>query len=512
MTTWTRERLERLISGGVPESAALEYKEALPLGTRPEKLEALKDLSGMANGGGGTVIFGMSEEDGDWPTASALGGLTDRTLPGRLEDIVRAGVQPPLLAAYTIVELDVPAYALIVGTERSPLGPNMVDAYGTRTYHRRTGTRTFPMSETEVRDAYQLAMRLADRRADQWARHDLPLGAPTGDPWLLVSAVPTDPLRDVLDLRRVHTEELIPPTEPSVYLNNWDVADLTPALRSLAMWSDGFFSDDLRTDGSLSRLVRLHRDGSVALGIQLERSGNPTPVSLVRVSRVLNGLLRYLGWMWDRFAVHQRIELHLRVRRTDVVAFVVDDDGVGLMMPRPNASSVDAVEHTFFLTPAELLRASTRHRVVHEFADRLAQAFGRPGADYPFRMGELYGRSGESIGISAGTDALYGDQAGHIAWIREGGVVHRAHDGQPVGRWNDGVLTGSDGRVLAVLELATGHLCPDEFAAISLRASARGVAANFHQGHPEPAVIPDDLPAAVPEWSDAQPLSSIRGW
>lgn len=512
MTTWTRERLERLIASGVPESASLEYKEALLLGTRPEKLEALKDLSGMANGGGGTVIFGMSEDEGDWPTAAALQALTDRTLPGRLEDIVRAGVQPPLVAMYTIVELDGPAYALIVETERSPLGPNMVDAYGTRTYHRRTGTRTFPMSETEVRDAYQLAMRLEDRRREQWTGHDLPLNAPTGDPWLLVSAVPTEPLRDVLNLRRVDTEMLVPPSEPSVYLNNWDLADLTPVLRSLAMWSDGFFSDGVRTDGSLSRLVRLHRDGSVALGVQLARSGDPTPVSLVRVSRVLNGLLRYLGWVWDRFDVHQRIELHLRARRTDVVSFEVDDDEIGRVMPKPKGLSVDSVEHTSFVTPADLLRASTRHRVVHELADRLAQAFGRPRADYPFRMGELYGRSGEPIGISAGSDALYADQAGHIAWLREGGVVQRAHDGQPVGRWNDGVLTGPDGRVLAVLELATGHLCPDDFAATSLRASSRGVAAGYHHGQPEPAVIPDDLPAAVSEWSDADPLSSIRGW
>lgn len=512
MKAWTRERLERLISGGVPESASLEYKEALTLSTRTEKLEALKDLSGMANGGGGTVIFGMSEHEGDWPTPAALVGLTDRTLPGRLEDIVRAGVQPPLLATFSVVELDDPAYALVVETERSALGPNMVEAYGARSYHRRTGTRTFPMTETEVRDAYQLAMRLEDRRREQWARHDLPLTAPTGDPWLLVSAVPTEPLREMLDLRHIDTEALVPPTEPSVYLNNWDLADLTPALRALAMWSDGFFSDDMRTDGSLSRLVRLHRDGSVALGIQLERSGDPTPVSLVRVSRVLNGLLRYLGWMWDRFALHQRIELHLRVRRADVAAFEVDDDEVARMMPRPEGLSVDSVEHTSFVTPTDLLRASTRHPVVQELADRLAQAFGRPRADYPFRLGELYGRTGEPLGISAGTDGLYTDHAGHIAWIRQGGLVQRANDAQPVGRWHDGVLTGPDGRVLAVLELATGHLCPDDFAATSLRRSARGVAASYHQGNPEPPLQPDDLPDGVAEWSDADPLLTIRGW
>lgn len=174
---------------------------------------------------------------------------------------------------------------------------------------------------------------------------------------------------------------------------------------------------------------------------------------------------------------------------------------------------MDSVDHTSFVTAADLLRASTRHRVVQEIADRLAQAFGRPQADYPFRLGDLYGRSGEPVGISIGSDALYADQAGHIAWVRDNGVVQSTHNGEVVGRWGGGVLTGRDGRVLGVLELATSHLCPDDFAATSLRSSPRGVAANHGQGTRQPGPGTDELPAeSIAEWSDADPASSIRGW
>lgn len=512
VTGWTTQRLLRLIDACVPESASLEYKEALALDTRPEKLEVLKDLSGMANGGGGTLVFGMAESDNDWPVATRLTGLRDAGLPGRLEDIVRSGLQPPLLATYNVIETGGGSYILVVEVDRSPLGPHMVEAYGSRTFHRRVGTRTFPMTETETRDAYQLALRVEDRRAHLWEKHALPIAAPSGDPWLLVSAVPTDPLRDVVDLEHVTPRDLVPSTEPSVYLNNWDLADLTPALEAMTMWTDGFFSDDTRTDGSLSRLVRVHRDGSMAFGIQLERAGSSSPVSLLRVSRVTNGLLRYMGWAWERLGLAELVEVHIRVRRTDVEAFDVDNDGSARLMTRPSGSHVDSVERTTFVNSSELVRASGRHLVVRDFADRVAQAFGRRRAEYPFRLGELYGKLGAPLSMSVGTDAVYADQGGHIAWIRDDGLVVSTHSGGEVGSWYDGVLSALDGRVLGVVELAPAVACPDDFVAVSLRQDARGAAATHGQGQPQPSGQADEVTAAIAEWSDADPLTSIRGW
>ena len=53
----TIERVQALIDGGVRESQTLEYKTAsAPFGDK-EKNEVAKDVSAMANSGGGTIIF-----------------------------------------------------------------------------------------------------------------------------------------------------------------------------------------------------------------------------------------------------------------------------------------------------------------------------------------------------------------------------------------------------------------------------------------------------------------------
>jgi hypothetical protein len=64
MSSWTRERLERLIADGVEESVTLEYKRAGSLAnTDSNKVEITKDVSAFANSAGGTLIYGIAEPD-----------------------------------------------------------------------------------------------------------------------------------------------------------------------------------------------------------------------------------------------------------------------------------------------------------------------------------------------------------------------------------------------------------------------------------------------------------------
>ena len=53
---WDAE-IERFVATDVDESRVLEFKREVNLSTRDQKLEALKDLTAMANGGGGVVVF-----------------------------------------------------------------------------------------------------------------------------------------------------------------------------------------------------------------------------------------------------------------------------------------------------------------------------------------------------------------------------------------------------------------------------------------------------------------------
>ncbi len=69
-------------------------------------------------------------------------------------------------------------YVLAVEITRSPLGPYMVQGYGDWRYYIRSGSRTEPMSEQQVRDAYMFAARAREQREDVWKTHLLPLNGP----------------------------------------------------------------------------------------------------------------------------------------------------------------------------------------------------------------------------------------------------------------------------------------------------------------------------------------------
>jgi hypothetical protein len=70
------------------------------------------------------------------------------------------------------------AFVLAINTRRSVLGPYMVEAYDQRRYFRRNGTRTAPMSEQQVRDAYMIAARGRELRPALWREHSFRFALP----------------------------------------------------------------------------------------------------------------------------------------------------------------------------------------------------------------------------------------------------------------------------------------------------------------------------------------------
>lgn len=62
MTTWDEAELQRHVIEGIQESSQLEYKAAGALDAKnPDAVEITKDISAMANSGGGVVIYGIKE-------------------------------------------------------------------------------------------------------------------------------------------------------------------------------------------------------------------------------------------------------------------------------------------------------------------------------------------------------------------------------------------------------------------------------------------------------------------
>ncbi len=265
--------VERHVQDRVPETPALEYKRELHLDPRSQRREVLKDITGMGNGGGGLVVYGIAETASGDGIPAETAPLADRMLLGRLEDIIRSGVSPPLLYESWTIDAPGGGYVLVLDVQRSPLGPYVVQSRGDFGYYRRQGTRTGPMSETEVRDAYSLAARQIEHRVALWDELGLPARPGGTGPWLIVSAVPREPLVDHLDPTTTEASTFALPDDLRPRLH-FELAGIKGLTSSLRLWADGFYAERDRQDG-ITAFVRLHRNGAAAVASDLPRSEMP---------------------------------------------------------------------------------------------------------------------------------------------------------------------------------------------------------------------------------------------
>lgn len=485
--------LQQLIDHRIPESASLEYKGDLPLGKPRERLEVLKDLTGMANGGGGTIIYGMAEERiDDWPIADHLNPITDFGLVGKLENIWRDGVRPPLLVDYSTIDLPA-GFVLGVDLQPSPLGPYMIEAYGERRHFLRHGTSSVPMTEQQIRDAYALAFRVRERRPLVWEEHALPLSKPTSDPWIVASALPEEPLHEILDMRTVDVVALQPPASLATYMTNFQLGDLTPTFQGMKRWVDGFYGEDAKEDAAW-RVVRLHRDGAgaIALRVQLMNDVAGEAIWPTHVARLTNAALLYLGWFWRHFGLVRPVELRIDLHNTNGLSLINETGSTssGGRLTAPPDISIDPLFTIEYFLPWEMGRASLRHQVLMRFADRLHQAAGGQISE-SFRFGYLHNKVGECVDLTVGSDVIWDEKAGGagtLASIMSDGSVVKSTTGGLVGWYRDGVVLDLHGNALAVLEMAPGAGCPDGFVGTSLRSDPFGTGGKIRRVPNDPAV------------------------
>ncbi len=487
--------LVALVDSAIPEGQRLEYKMELHLDKRDQRREALKDLTGMANGGGGTVVFGIAETDQDPPAAGEVTPLEDATLVGRLEDIVQDGTSPPLLVEYSSVPCAAGGFVLVVDVERSPLGPVMVEGYGEARYFSRAGTRTSPMSEQQVRDAYALALRASEHRPRIWTEHHLPMAAGTYEgAWCIVSALPQEPLREIFDPGALIPEDMVPVGGPAAaHINMWGI-DSTA--RRMLRWAQGFAGDDrAHPDFHPTSLLRLHRDGAAGFGV-----GLGSLLSTYTVARAAHAHLVYLAWFWERFDLRGPAEVDLAlVRLEDVTLDYGHMFGEERVVTQPEGLSVPEVRMRTEVQPGSLLQARPRHLLVRQFTDRVHHAFGLFNSSAMFTAGQLYYADGWAE-HSLTEGALWTAQPAQCAWRYSDGSVRRLNDSHLIGWADEGVLTDVGGDTVAVVELATGPALPMDFVAAQLRRDPRA------------RVLGDGVKTAQPPPYDEQPPAPTGRW
>ncbi len=151
---WTRERLQSYIDDGVQEDLRLDYKAADALAkTDSKKKEIYKDVSAMANGAGGTIIYGISEyQDNDQRHLPERFDPVDQSLVTResLEQVIN-GIQPRIQG---VIITPVPVgpnsndAAFVVEVPRS----NTAHQASDKRYYKRFNFSSVPMEDYEIRD------------------------------------------------------------------------------------------------------------------------------------------------------------------------------------------------------------------------------------------------------------------------------------------------------------------------------------------------------------------------
>jgi len=158
-TVWAESDLERLIDDGVKEGVELDYKRSAALAnTDRAKDEISKDISAFANSGGGTIVYGVSE-NGHVPTRidSDLvpGGLIGKEW---LENVIRSRIRP-VIDGITIHEVELhrtrPGHvAYVVDVPQSLRAPHQASDLR---YYKRHNFSCEPMHDYEVRDVLRRA-------------------------------------------------------------------------------------------------------------------------------------------------------------------------------------------------------------------------------------------------------------------------------------------------------------------------------------------------------------------
>jgi hypothetical protein len=289
---WTEDDLSELCRQHRRETARLEFKRELKLDTRDEKFEAERDAHGMANAGGGYIIYGIAEAELDdgATAASHLTPLMDGSLYERLNNVLDSRGEPRL-------PFDI--HSLVAAAGGSYL---VVEIFGHHRPHRCSNGRYYvrrnllvrEMTEAEIAEAYRdrftrqaAALGVPELepepgRAEEARREQRELlrrefglyraetGADTDPGWLSVLAIPTeaeggtviDPV--LIDAAQLH--------EASEHLQNrWRPEEAPLTHYRLQRTTRGFYGQLPDRDDTYPRyLVRFWRNGVAEFGDLLE--------------------------------------------------------------------------------------------------------------------------------------------------------------------------------------------------------------------------------------------------
>lgn len=162
---WDRAYIESLVENQIPESQGVDYKRQAPKLDKEcdgkDRRELLKDVTGMANAGGGVILFGVTNQVTLAPLQDEKPETYDK-LTLRLGEWLDAGIEPKL-HNLRFDKVDVEGgYVLVLKIPNTMAGPYWAKVpdpggakdTGSRIFKIRRGTEVSNMTYHEVREAF----------------------------------------------------------------------------------------------------------------------------------------------------------------------------------------------------------------------------------------------------------------------------------------------------------------------------------------------------------------------
>lgn len=159
--------LRTLIENQVSERKTVEYKEALPGRSDGERKEFLADVSSFANASGGHLVYGMKEDGGLPVELSGLDVDNPDSTVSALDSSIRDGIKPRIPGVVVWpVRLGSGRVAVVIRVPRSFASPHMVACGGSSRFFARTSNGKEQLDVEEIRAAFPLSDKTADRIRD----------------------------------------------------------------------------------------------------------------------------------------------------------------------------------------------------------------------------------------------------------------------------------------------------------------------------------------------------------
>lgn len=291
----TFEMIQKAVSEGIEERADLDWKSVLPLtasdkqAKEAQAMELAKDISAMANSGGGMIVYGVKERLGNTSAAGEIApvGMFGETELRNIRQVANNYIYPPVTSLHLIPvapSRDQAQGVLAALVLPSSDTPHLMHQKGNHEWFQapwRDGSDTRRMSERQLADAYRQREQGRQQREHDFDKFyndfvqstgAVKNGLGEGANWVVGVAQPLQPRQDDRRLSGVGARRFLEAAQ--CYFNNEGIS----AFQELRNHDPRrgvkrFYFVSKRSIGSHSNLALL-RDPSIRARIEIHGNGS----------------------------------------------------------------------------------------------------------------------------------------------------------------------------------------------------------------------------------------------